>query len=119
MRGPTCIFWANLTPFSLQGAQDALAADIDDAAVAARRQMVKDAVKLGFAVGLAAIAAPFTGGASLLVAGAYIAMNPGVRDAALALGADVFDAFKCSKQAMHAYDRISQGATDKGFRGLT
>ena len=100
---------------AVQSSQDAMAVDIENADVAARRQMVKDAVKLGFAVGLAALAAPFTGGLSLVVAGGYVASqylsndanNGRIADAVLALGSDVFNYFKCSKTAIHVYDSIN------------
>jgi hypothetical protein len=42
MRGPTCIFWANLTPFSLQVAEQEHEVDIGGVKLANAERMTRE-----------------------------------------------------------------------------
>jgi hypothetical protein len=96
---------------ALTSAQDTLTNDKKSAKSAAQRSLVKSVFGLLWSVGLAVLAAPATGGASVVGAVssvvAFVAEDSDVRAKAKALGEGIFDHFKCSKTATHIYDRIN------------
>ena len=79
----------------LQGARSAFSADIANADAAAKKQMVVDAGKGIFSIGMA------------VLSGNPLAVTGAVKDTASALAGDVFDYFRCSPAAIHVYDRIN------------
>jgi hypothetical protein len=80
---------------SLQGARDAFDDDIHNADATAKKQMVVDAGKGIFSIGLAVLSGP-------------VAALSALKDSASTLAGDVFDYFRCSPIAIHAYDAINR-----------